>query len=37
MYPYEEDVEYAKQLITTVLGDGTIDQDEINAFMTRND
>ncbi len=37
MYPFEEDVEYAKQLITTVLGDGTIDQDEINAFMTRND
>ncbi len=37
MYPYEEDVEYGKQLISAVLGDGTINQDEIDAFMTRND
>ena len=33
MYPYQEDVDYAKQLINTVLSDGTINQDEINAFM----
>jgi hypothetical protein len=37
MYPYEEDVEYGKELINKVLGDGTLDQDEINEFMTRND
>jgi cell envelope-related function transcriptional attenuator common domain len=35
MYPYTDDVEYAKQLIKTVLGDGSVNQDEINAFMNR--
>ena len=35
MYPYENDVEFGKQLIQKVLGDGTISQEEINEYMNQ--
>ena len=35
MYPYESDVEFGKQLIQKVLGDGTISQEEINEYMNQ--
>ena len=35
MYPYENDVAYGKELIDKVLGDGSINQDEINEHMNQ--
>ena len=35
MYPYENDVAYGKELIGKVLGDGSINQDEINEHMNQ--